>query len=242
MGTIPLTIPLVAQSFLTIVAMVWISFRIDPTLSLLSLTIMPFIYLSMGYYSKRIEPRVRRVKWLEWKSISMCMEAMAMLRVVYTFGRERYEWQRFRNQGELARDARIDTTVRQTLFSFVVDGLTATGMAIVLGVGALHVIRGRISVGQLLVVIAYINAMYSPLRAISASFATLQDEVVKLQLACDYLDLEPEIKDASNARSIERARGDIAFEHVHFAYSGRSRTLEDISWDPRARESPRSPA
>jgi hypothetical protein len=64
---------------------------------------------------------------------------MAMLRVVYTFGRERYEWQRFRNQGELARDARIDTTVRQTLFSFVVDGLTATGMAIVLGVGALHV-------------------------------------------------------------------------------------------------------
>jgi ATP-binding cassette subfamily B protein len=236
MGTIPLTLPLVAQSFLTIVGMLWISFHIDPLLSLLSLTIMPFIYFSMGYYSKRIEPRVRRVKWLEWRSIAMCMEAIGMLRVIYTFGRERYEWTRFRRQGEIARDARIDTTVRQTLFSLAVDGATATGMAVVLGIGALHVIRGRITVGQLLVVIAYINAVYAPLRAIASSFATLQDDVVKLQLACEYLDLEPEIKDAPHARNIDRARGDVTFDHVHFAYSGRQRTLEDISFEGRAGE------
>ena len=236
MGSIPLTLPLVAQSFLIIVGMLWISFHIDPVLSLLSLTVMPFIYFSMGYYSKRIEPRVRRVKWLEWQVISMCIDAMAMLRVVYTFGRERHELTRFRNQGEKARDARISTTVRQTLFSFAVDGATATGMAVVLGIGALHVIRGRLTVGQLLVVIAYINSVYSPLRAISSSFAQLQDDVVKLQLACEYLDLEPQIKDAPDARSIERAKGGVTFDHVHFVYPGRQRTLEDISFEARAGE------
>lgn len=236
MGTIPLTLPLVAQSFLTIVGMLWISLHIDPVLSLLSLTIMPFIYFSMGYYSKRIEPRVRRVKWLEWQVISMCIDAMAMLRVVYTFGREGYEQGRFRTKGEKARDARISTTVRQTMFSLAVDGATATGLAVVLGVGALHVMRGRLTVGQLLVVLAYINSVYSPLRAISSSFAQLQDDVVKLQLACEYLDLEPQIRDAPNARSIDRVRGDVTFKDVHFAYPGRRRTLEGISFEARAGE------
>jgi len=236
MGTIPVSLPLVAQSFLTIIGMLWISFHIDPILSLLSLTVMPFIYFSMGYYSKRIEPRVRGVKWLEWQVISMCIETMAMLRVIYTFGRERYEWTRFRALGKRATDARISTTVRQTLFSLAVDGATATGMALVLGIGALHVLRGRLTIGQLLVVMAYINAVYSPLRTISASFAQLQDDVVKLQMACEYLDMQPDIKDGPHARAADRVRGDVTFDHVRFAYPGRQRTLEDISFLAKAGE------
>jgi ABC-type multidrug transport system fused ATPase/permease subunit len=78
--------------------------------------------------------------------------------------------------------------------------------------------------------------VYSPLRAISSSFAQLQDDVVKLQMASEYLDMKPEITDAPHARTIDRIRGNVKFEHVHFAYRGRQKTLEDISFEARAGE------
>jgi ATP-binding cassette, subfamily B, bacterial len=234
MGTVPLALPQVGQSLLTIGGMLWISFHLDPILAFLSLSVMPFLYFSVSYYVNRIEPRVRKVKWLEWQMISMVIEAMAMLRIIFTFGREGYEWTRFRKQGEEATRARVSLTIRQTLFSLVVDGATATGTAVVLGVGATHVLRGSLTVGQLLVVMSYIGAVYAPLRALSSSFSQLQDDVVKLQLGFEYLDYVPEIKDAPHAQTIGRARGDVSFEHTHFAYQGRERTLEDISFEATA--------
>ena len=66
-----------------------------------------------------------------------------MMRVIVAFGRERYEWRRFRAQGEQAVAARVDLTVRQTLFSLVVTMTTAVGSALVLGVGACVGAAGR---------------------------------------------------------------------------------------------------
>ena len=66
-----------------------------------------------------------------------------MLRVIVAFGRERHEWRRFRAQGEEAVAARVDLTVRQTMFSLVVTMTTAIGSALVLGFGAYHVLQQR---------------------------------------------------------------------------------------------------
>jgi ATP-binding cassette, subfamily B, bacterial len=234
MGSVPVALPQVGQSVLTLVAMFWIAHHLDAELAFLSLTVMPFIYLSIGYYANHIEPQVRKVKWLEWRAISMILEAIAMVRVVFTFGRERYEWRRFHDQGEQAVSARINVTVRQALFSLAVNGATATGTALVLGVGAYHVLQGKLTVGQLLVVMAYIASVYKPLEAISSAFSVMQDDVINLQLAFEYLEHEPEIKDRPGAQAIERSRGDVTFDAVDFSYHSREDTLKDISFEATA--------
>src|SRR5205814_454163 len=96
-------------------------------------------------------------------------EAISMMRVIIAFGRESHEYRRFRAQAETATTARIRLTVRQTLFSLAVNTITAFGTALVLGFGAHHVFQGRLTVGQLMVMIAYIAAVYKPLEAISAT-------------------------------------------------------------------------
>jgi ATP-binding cassette subfamily B protein len=233
MGSVPVALPQVAQSVLTLVAMFWIAHHLDAELAFLSLTVMPFIYLSIGYYANHIEPQVRKVKWLEWRAISMILEAILMVRVVFTFGRERYEWRRFRDQGEHALSARVNVTVRQALFSLAVNGATATGTALVLGVGAYHVLQGKLTVGQLLVVMAYIASVYKPLEAISSAFSVMQDDMINLQLAFEYMDHQPEIEDRPGARTIERARGHVTFDRVDFSYASREGTLKDISFDAK---------
>jgi ABC-type multidrug transport system fused ATPase/permease subunit len=223
-----------AQSALTLIGMVWISFTIDPILALLSLTVVPFLYYSVGYYSRHIQSRLMNVKGMEADSLSIVHEAMQMLRVVVAFGREQFEYQRFRNQGGRTVEARVKITIQQTLFSLVVNMTTALGTALVLGFGAYHALQGQLTTGQLLVVMSYIGAVYKPLEAISYTIGSLQDKFTGLRMAFNVLDTPAEITDAPNAVRLGRVRGDITFEHVSFGYRGRAGTLKDISFEAKA--------
>jgi ATP-binding cassette, subfamily B, bacterial len=234
---ITMTIPPLAQSVITLVGMLWITYRMDRDLALISLLIVPLLYYSVGYYIKHIQGRLVEVKGMEGETLSIIHEAMSMLRVIVAFGREPYEFQRFRKQGERARDARVKITVRQTLFSMAVNLTTALGTAMVLGFGAYRALQGRLTIGQLLVVMAYVAGVYKPLQAISTTVGSLQDQIINLIMAFGVLNTEPEIKELPNAVAIQHARGHVTFEGVNFSYKGRVDTLKDISFEAQPGQS-----
>ncbi len=221
--------PLV-QSALTLIGMFWITFSINAQLALLSLVVIPVLYYAVAYYMTHIEGRLRKVKGLEGESLSMIHEAISMMRVIVAFGRERYEHRRFRDHGKKTVDERVKVTVRQTLFSLVVNTTTAAGIALVLGFGVFQIIQGRMTGGELLVVFVYVTSIYAPLEAISTTIGSLQERFISLEIAFKLLDTEPEIVDSPNAITIERSRGEIRFEGVSFGYEGRPETLADIEF------------
>jgi len=230
-GDIVMTIPPLVQSFITLVGMLWISYQIDAQLTLLAMGVVPFLYYSIGYYANHVHPRVLHSRSLEMQSLSIIQEAMSMMRVIIAFGREGYEHRRFRDQGQTAVDARIKVTVRQTMFTLAVNVITAVGTTLVLGYGAYRVLQGELTLGQLLVVMAYIAAVYQPLQAISGAVAPISEHLVGLRMAFELLDTEPEIRDAPDAIDVGRAEGRVRFEDVHFSYPGRADTLKGISFD-----------
>ncbi|MDQ3721024.1 MAG: ABC transporter transmembrane domain-containing protein, partial [Actinomycetota bacterium] len=194
-GGVTVAIPPLLQSILTLIGMFVVTAIIQPLLALVALSVVPFIYYSAGYYTRRIEPRLLEVRRLEGHSMTIVHEAMAMLRVIVAFGRESFEYRRFRDQGQEAVDARIRLTVRQTMFALVVTMITATGTALVLGFGAFAVLRSDITAGELLVVMGYIAAMYKPLEEISNTVSTLQEQFISFRHALDLLDTDPDIKE-----------------------------------------------
>jgi ATP-binding cassette, subfamily B, bacterial len=229
-----MTIPPLAQSLISLVGMFWITYHIDQTLALISLTVVPFLYYSVGYYVKNIQQRLYEVKSMEGESLSIIHEAMSMLRVIVAFGRERFEFNRFRKQAEKTIDARIKITVRQTLFSLAINFMTAVGTALVLGFGAYRALEGKLTAGQLLVVMAYVAAVYKPLETISTTIGSIQDHLISLRIAFDLLDIKAEVRDLPNAIDIKRAQGNITFDDVNFSYEGRTDTLKDISFKAEA--------
>src|SRR4030095_12263509 len=122
----------------------------------------PFLYYSVGYYVTHIQKRLMVVREMEGESLSIVHEAMSMLRVSVPSGREDHEHRRFRDQGTRAVRERVKVTVRQTLFTFAVNTTTAAGTALVLGFGAYRALHGHLNAGQLVVVLAYIAAVYRP--------------------------------------------------------------------------------
>jgi len=225
-----MAVPPLAQSLLTLVGMVWVLVRIDGTLALLSLMVMPLLYYAVGYYMTHIQSRLQTVMAMEGESLSIVHEAMQMIRVIVAFGRESHEFGRFRDQGERAVAQRVKLTVHQTAFTLFVNTTTAAGTALVLGVGGYAALQGRLTVGQLLVVMSYLAMVYRPLEQISTTMGALQQQVASLRFAYDLLDEEPDIKDQPDARDIEGVHGAITFDRVSFSYAGRTKTLEHIGF------------
>ena len=104
--------------------------------------------------------------------LSIVFEAMSMLRVIVSFGREKHEHRRFRSQGQTAVDARVKLTVKQTMFTLGVTAATALGTGLVLWFGATHVLSGQIRIGELTVLISYIASVYQPLERSETRSAT----------------------------------------------------------------------
>jgi ATP-binding cassette subfamily B protein/subfamily B ATP-binding cassette protein MsbA len=225
-----MTLPLLAQSSLTFIGMFWVLLLIDWQLALAALAVLPLLTYSVGSYARRIQAPLHNVKDLESQTLSMVQEAMSMLRIVVGFGREQYEWRRFREQGKRALNARIDVTVRQTLFDLAVNLITALGLAIVVGIGATHIMEGTLTIGELLVVIAYLSTVYQSLGLISTTIGALQDQLVNLQRAFELLDTRPDVQDSTQAMPLADVSGELAFEKLSFAYGNGNESLHGISF------------
>src|SRR5438477_8756573 len=229
-GEMAVAIAPLAQSALTLVGMLIIVVRLDPTIALLACTVVPVIYWSAGYYGKQVVPLLEKVRHLESHNLTLVNDTMTMLPVVTSFNHEAYEHRRFVRHGQKTIEGRIRVTVRQTLFSLAVALTTAAGIAIVLGVGANHVLNGEITAGELLVILGYVHSLYKPLHELSESASHLQYHLMSLRFAEQMMQAEAEIKNLPWARDLICDKGTVEFRNVSFDYAGRSGTLRDISF------------
>ena len=230
-GRLVMALQPLAQGVLTVVGMMWITFQIDRVLALLAVVVVPVLYYAIGYYATHMQPRLLQVKGLEADALSIIHDAMSMVPVVTAFGREDHELSRFRRQSLSTLRARVGITVRQTLFSLCVNMTTAMGTALVLGVGAYQALSGGLTPGDLLVVLAYVAAVYHPLESISYTLGSLQDNLTGLRMGFHILDTQPVIREAPDARRLPRVAGCVRFEDVSFSYPGRTDTLKHISFE-----------
>lgn len=226
-----MVIPPLAESAVTLVGMLIILVMLDVQLALVALIIVPFLYLAVGSYMKKVHPRVREVRGMEAEMLAKIHEAMSMLPVVMAFGREDYEHGRFRDHGEKTVDKRVGLTVQQTSFSIGVNTVTAAGTALVLGFGGWRVIQGVLTSGELLVVMSYIAAVYMPLETISTTIGSIQEINSNLEGAFDLMDTEVDIIDKPDAKPLADCRGGLKLENVCFSYQGRQCTIDDVSFE-----------
>ena len=227
-GLLPL-----GTSVATLVVMFGILARLDVTVALLSLTVIPFLYLSLRYYTRTLADREERVKELESKLIERLYETFSAIKLVKSFAREPHEARRYTESGGRTMEARIRLTWQQSLFGVVVGMITVLGTALVVIVGGLHVLDGRMTVGNLTVVITYLGAVYGPLSAIAHTTGQVQGAVAGARRVRAMLALTPETEDDPGALDVSGIKGDVRFDHVGFSYPDGTRVLDDITFEAK---------
>src|SRR5262245_65355431 len=107
--------------------------------------------------------------------------------------------------------ARLSLTWQESLFSVAITVVTLAGTTLVLIVGGLHVLDGRLTVGALLVVVAYLAAVYNPISAIAHTTGSLQQAIVCARRVGDIFALTPETHDALDAVDASAVTGHVRF-------------------------------
>ena len=222
-----------ASSFITLGVMFVILARLDFTIALLSLTVVPFLYACLRYYTTTLVMRTERVKELESTLVERLYEVFAAMRLVKSFAREPYEAQRFAKTGNEVMTARISITWQESLFAVVVSTITMVGTALVLIVGGIHVLNGQMTIGKLGVVITYLTAVYGPLAAIAHTTGQLQGALAGAKRVRAIFAMLPETADAPDAIDAAGVKGEIQFDRVGFTYPDGPEVLRDITFNAK---------
>ena len=204
--------------------------RIDWQLALVALVVSPFLFLFARTYNQRMRGRYRDVRGMESSALQVVQEVLGAFRVVKAFGREDQEQERFLGHSQLGVRARIRLAMAEGTFGLLVNMTTALGTAVVLFIGIRNVQSGVLTLGELLMVLAYLAQLYAPLRTISRQVANLQASLASAERAFDLLDEVPDVADLPGARPLRHTAGEIEFRDVSFAYGDNNRVLRNVSF------------
>jgi ATP-binding cassette subfamily B protein len=223
-------IPLITAA-VTVAGMVYVTARIDWQLALVSLTVVPVLFVAMRFYRRRLRARSHEAKQLESSALSVVQESLEALRVVKAFGREDHARDRFADRSAASVRAKIGLSVLEGRFGLVVGATVGLGMGTVLVVGTRHVLAGTMTLGELVLVMGYLQQLYDPLKTASKKVGALQSSLASAERVYYVLDEAPDFVDPPNARSLTRAAGAVAFRNVSFGYDAGHRVLHDVSFE-----------
>ena len=227
--TVNSIISLLSAAVMLVATLVVIT-RLDWQLALVALAVCPFLFVFARTYNLRMRPRYREVRGMESSALQAIQEVLSAFRVVKAFGREDWEQDRFVAQSQVGVRARSRLSLAEGTFGLLVNMTTAIGTAAVLFIGIRNVQAGVLSLGELLMVLAYLTQLYNPLRTISRQVANLQSSLASAERAFQLLDEIPDVADRPSARSLKRAAGELRFSGVTFAYGENTPVLQDVSF------------
>jgi ATP-binding cassette subfamily B protein len=221
-------IPLVSAA-LTLMGMIWVTARIDWNLALVALAVSPVLIALSKIYRPRLRQQYKIIKKVETSAWSVAQEVLSSLRVVQAFGREEHEQERFVERSREGVRARLDLALAQGRYSLFVGMTTAFGTAAVLWIGVRHVQNNTLTLGNLLLVMAYLGQLYEPLKTIGRKAGSLQGHLASVERAFALLDALPEVVERPGAKSLARAAGHICFRDVCFGYQAGHPILHHVS-------------
>jgi ATP-binding cassette subfamily B protein len=221
-GILPFTF-----SALTLIVMFGILTRINGLLALVSLSVVPFLFVWSRWSASHLRSRAERTHALESRLTARLHESFSAIRLVKSFAREPYESRRFAGAATDAMEARVMLTGREAWFSLVVGNLIVLGSSLVVFVGGTLVLRGELTVGTLLVALAYLGFVYGPLSGIANTTGTIQQALAAGRRVRESLALTPEVHEGDAL--LPRLRGHVEFQGVHFTYDARP-ILTDITF------------
>jgi len=216
-----------ATAFLVMMFLVMI--RLDWLLTLLALAICPALVITISLMSRKITEAATYFRERESEVFSVVQRAMSAIRIIQAFTKEEEEHRKFMRASVASLGASLRLFTLENFYSGVVNGVMALGTALVLYIGARHVLSGSLSVGEIVVFTAYLASLYAPINTLSQTWGVIQTAKVGVRRVFEILDVERDMKDGGRVFPEKGARGEILVEGVSFQYVADQPVLKNIS-------------
>ena len=218
----------ILSALVLLAGMLVVLFPLDPTLTVLALTIVPVLFVLIALFNKKIVDVATEVRDTESRVYSLVQWAMSSIKVVQAFTKEEEEHRRFMGASRESLRATLRLYSWQTRYSGAVNVIIAGGTALVVYAGARAVASGGLTVGQLIVFIAYLAQLYAPINQITQSWGLIAGARIGARRVFEVLDTEPDLDDGTRSFAPSGARGAVSWRGVGFRYRADTPVLAGV--------------
>ena len=221
-------LPLV-QSLLTLGMMFVVMWNLEPTLTLISLAVVPLLAGLIWCFGRPMKELGRQRRDLEGRMFSLVEQTFGAIAAVQAFTREERERSRFTKMADETIVAYRRSTAVDLWFKSLVGLATASGTAVIMWLGATYALEGRLSVGTILIFLAYLACLYEPLNSVVYTASLVQYAAAGADRVREILSAPLDVTDSPHAREMA-LRGHVRLEAVTFGYDKRP-VLHEVSLD-----------
>ncbi len=211
-----------------------ILFHLNWKLTLISLSILPFLFLATRFYSKTIRRTSREVMEKGANLSKRIQESLSGVEVIKSFTAEERETSKINASLDDFKLTNIRRNIQFTVSGEILSLIGALGGFIVLWYSGWKIIEGTFTIGTYIAFSAYLAKLYGPTQILATMGLTLQPAITALQRVSELFDIAGE---RDGGERFSKVRGEIEFRDVHFSYnSSKEDVLKGISFKINAEE------
>jgi ABC-type multidrug transport system fused ATPase/permease subunit len=223
----------IVDGLVLLLATAVVLFWMNPPLALLALGAMPLLAHRAFYFGQRYRPLSAEIQEQLGVLTTRLEQNLQGTRVVKAFAQEKAEIARFNQDNQYwfslaARAARL-----QALNIPAMDLIANIGVIFIIWYGGLLVVRGQLTLGELVAFSTYLAQLTMPVRRMGMIIPAIAMASTSAERIFKILDTVPEVEDDPQAQNLPPVKGHVRFENVSFAYAKRHIVLKDISFEAR---------
>jgi len=216
------------KDFVLLTGTVVIMLRLNVSLTLITLAVMPAVIVLTVFFRIRIRKVYRNVRIALARINSAISENISGMRIIQMFHREKENFARFDEIGKEYKKAVMSEVVTFGLFRPVIELLASLALALLLWSGGRDVLEGTLTFGILFAFVNYISMLFQPINDLAEKYNILQSSMAASERVFQVLDA-PQEEDHGTER-LKEIKGDIEFKNVWFSYNEDDWVLRDVSF------------
>ena len=214
---------------LLLAGMLVVMFWLDWRFAFAALSVAPLLFWTVCRYTQRIKVAAREASASTGLLASLAQETFTSIRIVQGLAQEEQQDERFQAQSVSNVQAYLEGIRYQAGVAPLVDLLAAVGLALVMWYGAVRVLAGTLTIGDLVVFFAYVTNLYSPMKALARLWYAASKASVAAERIDEVMSIRSEVSDWKGARTVSRLKGRIEFRDVSFEYAAGQPVLSHIN-------------
>ncbi len=225
----------VLSSALLIVWIIYQMLVLNWAYGLISLSIVPMMVLVTLWFSNQARKAFRVTRQSIGDVNAELEEGISGVREVQAFSREETNIEQFRQSNAVNRDANVKAVAYTSALAPALEALGFLGIAIVVGVGGVLLLRGQtlagsaISLGLIVTFLGYAQRFNMPISQISVMWANIQSAIAGVERIFELMDEVPDVQEKIGAQPMHAIEGVVELENVEAEYVPGEPVLKGIN-------------
>ena len=193
------------------------------------ITVAVYVYFTIKITEWRMDHR-HEMNRLDSQSSNQAVDSLINYETVKYFNNEELELKRYDQTLADWESVAVRSQTSMSLLNFGQASIITMGITVIMFLAANSVVQGSISIGDLVMVNAFMLQLFLPLDTLGIIYRQMKYTLADMDMVFRLLETPQEVKDSPAAKDLVVKQANISFEQVAFAYQNERPILRDVSF------------